>query len=98
MTHNPTTNAMKPGINSTGGPVTARAESPAGHFSDLNAVETHGTAGATGRDTANKPDKTPAAALIEDDGFITVYYFPPCGIPRNHAEEIANAKAESERK
>ncbi|MEH6391143.1 MAG: hypothetical protein V7763_05760 [Sulfitobacter sp.] len=33
-----------------------------------------------------------SGAEIEDDGFITVY--PPCGIPRNHAEEIANTLAE----
>lgn len=30
---------------------------------------------------------------VEQDGFITVHHFPPCGIPRNHAEEIANARA-----
>lgn len=29
--------------------------------------------------------------LIEDDGFITVH--PPFNKPRNHAEEIANARA-----
>jgi hypothetical protein len=31
------------------------------------------------------------APLIEDDGFITVH--PPFPNPRNHAEEIANARA-----
>lgn len=31
------------------------------------------------------------APLVEDDGFITVH--PPFPNPRNHAEEIANARA-----
>ena len=33
-----------------------------------------------------------AGEEVEDDGFITAH--PPCGTPRNHAEEIANALAE----
>ena len=31
-------------------------------------------------------------AQVEDDGFITVH--PPCGTPRNHADEITNAVAD----
>lgn len=54
-----------------------------------DAVATHGTAGAGG----GAQPHGPAAAQIEDDGFITVHHFPPCGFPRNHAEEIANALA-----
>ncbi len=37
----------------------------------------------------------PDARDVEADGFITMH--PPCGTPRNHAEEIRNAAAEATR-
>lgn len=41
---------------------------------------------------ANAALANPAGEEVEADGFITTH--PPCGTPRNHAEEIANAMAE----
>ncbi|WP_254655587.1 hypothetical protein [Sulfitobacter sp. EE-36] len=41
---------------------------------------------------ANKAIANPKGEEVEADGFITKH--PPCGTPRNHAEEIANALAE----
>lgn len=43
-------------------------------------------------DAANKAIANPKGEEVEADGFITTH--PPCGTPRNHAEEIANALAE----
>ena len=70
--------AMKPGINSTGGQVSAPADTPAGHFSDSNAAATHGAASGRGE------------GLPQD--LAAPHQFPPCGAPRNHADEIENAR------
>lgn len=42
---------------------------------------------------ANVALVNPAGDAVEDDGFITVH--PPCGTPRNHAEEIRHTVAEA---
>lgn len=44
---------------------------------------------------ANAALANPAGEELEADGFITMH--PPCGTPRNHAEEIRNAAAEATR-
>lgn len=70
--------ATKPGINSTGGQVSARADTPAGHFPEQNAAATHGAASGRGE------------GLPQD--LAAPHQFPPCGDPRNHADEIENAR------
>lgn len=62
MTKRFSLDAMKPGINSTGGQASARAASPAGHFSHSDAVTSHGTAGAGGGGCPHDP----AVALIKE--------------------------------
>ena len=67
-------NALKPGVNSTGGQEPARDVSPAGPFSHSNAADTHGAASA-GVGVSPQPTQAlaPAHPEIEDDGFVTVH-------------------------
>lgn len=72
---------MPDGVTSTGGRAPVPAHTPAGHLSNSNADVPHGTACAGGGVSSHS--SRPAAA----------HPFPPCGAPRDHGEEIANARA-----